>query len=327
MSKVNKTGLGLGKGLSALIPGGNIQQSNSSDKTLTTDDGASIGVTAFIDISKVRPNPLQPRQTFDTQALQDLANSIKEHGVIQPITVRRMGNGYELISGERRLRASMEAGLTKIPAYILDIDTDAEMLEIAIIENVQRENLNPIEVAQGYHRLIEECRLTQEDVADKVGKDRSTVTNFLRLLRLPVSIQDAVRQKNISPGHARSMLSLPDEPSQLAVLDEIIKNELSVRKTESLIKDVENGRMTVSNGAIIQSKSIPSTQQKSPLYVNSEVAAMLGEIEIRLRHVFATQVRVRTKTNSTGSIELDYYSLEELERILDLFAIIEKNSM
>jgi|JI8StandDraft_1071087.scaffolds.fasta_scaffold01930_9 ParB family chromosome partitioning protein len=327
MSKVMKTGLGLGKGLSALIPGGGAHQSHQTNRTLATDDGASVGVTAFIDIAKVRPNPLQPRQTFDPQALQDLANSIKERGVIQPITVRRMGNGYELISGERRVRASMEAGLTKIPAYILDVETDAEMLEIALIENVQRENLNPIEVALGYQRLIEECKLTQEDVADKVGKDRTTVTNFLRLLRLPTPVQDAVRQKHISPGHARSMLALPDAPTQLAVLDEIIKNELSVRKTETLVKDVELGRVSFASGVMSQPKAKASTQLKAPLNVNSEVAAMLGEIEIRLRHVFATQVRVRTKTNSTGSIELDYYSLEELERILDLFAIVEKSTM
>ncbi len=321
-----KSALGLGKGLNALIPSGG-HQANRTHQTLNTDDGASVGITAYIDISKVRPNPFQPRQTFNPEALAELVSSIKERGVIQPITVRRMDNGYELIAGERRVRASIEAGLTKVPAYILDVESDADMLEIALIENVQRENLNPIEVALGYQRLIDECRLTQEEVAEKVGKDRTTVTNLLRLLRLPTAIQDAVRHKKITTGHARTMLALPDAPTQLAVLDEIIKNELSVRKTEVLVKDVELGRISFNSQGITQVKARPSQQLKPPQNVNSEVAAMLGEIEIRLRHVFSTQVRVRTKTSSTGSIELDYYSLEELERILDLFAVIEKSDM
>lgn len=321
-----KSALGLGKGLNALIPSGS-HQSNRTHETLNVDDGASVGITAYIDISKVRANPFQPRQTFDPDALADLVSSIKERGVIQPITVRRMENGYELIAGERRVRASIEAGLTKIPAYILDVVSDADMLEIALIENVQRENLNPIEVALGYQRLIDECKLTQEDVAEKVGKDRTTVTNLLRLLRLPTAIQDAVRHKKISTGHARTILGLPDAPAQLAVLDEIMKNDLSVRKTEVLVKDVELGRVSFSDQGITQAKARPAVQFKPPSNVNSEVAAMLGEIEIRLRHVFSTQVRVRTKTSSTGSIEIDYYSLEELERLLDLFAVIEKSDL
>lgn len=325
MAKAMKTALGLGKGLNALIPSGS-HQSTRTPETLNTDDGASVGITAFIDISKVRPNPFQPRQTFDPDALADLVNSIKERGVIQPITVRRMESGYELVAGERRIRASIEAGLTKIPAYILDVESDADMLEIALIENVQRENLNPIEVALGYQRLIDECKLTQEDVAEKVGKDRTTVTNLLRLLRLPAAVQDAVRYKKISTGHARTILSLPDAPNQIAVLDEIMKNDLSVRKTEVLVKDVELGRVTFNEDGATQSKR-PAVQFKPPANVDPEVAAMLGEIEIRLRHVLSTQVRVRTKTSSTGSIEIDYYSLEELERLLDLFAVIEKSDM
>ena len=171
--------LGLGKGLGALIP--KDAPSPEVIATLPVDDGSIIGATAKIDITKVRPNRFQPRQDFDVEALAELSRSIKEKGVIQPITVRRVANGYELVAGERRVRASIEAGLTLIPAYILDVNTDADMLELALIENVQRENLNPIEVALGYQRLIEECNLMQEEVAVKVGKDRSTVTNFLRL--------------------------------------------------------------------------------------------------------------------------------------------------
>ncbi|HRI31439.1 MAG TPA: ParB/RepB/Spo0J family partition protein [Candidatus Kapabacteria bacterium] len=241
-----KSAFPLGKGLGALIPTASLESTVSND-TLQTDDGKSVGVTAFIDITKIRPNRFQPRLDFDPKALEDLTNSIKVRGVIQPITVRRTESGYELVSGERRVRASIEAGLTKIPAYIMDVDTDAQMLELAIIENVQRENLNPIEVSLGYQRLIEECNLTQEDVAEKIGKDRSTVANFLRLLRLPQQIQDCLRDRKISMGHARAMLAITSNDKQLYVLDTVISKDLSVRKTEQLVKDVELGRVKLAS--------------------------------------------------------------------------------
>ncbi|HRE58096.1 MAG TPA: ParB/RepB/Spo0J family partition protein [Candidatus Kapabacteria bacterium] len=314
-----KSAFALGKGLGALIPTASLESTVSND-TLQTDDGKSVGVTAFIDITKIRPNRFQPRLDFDPKALEDLTNSIKVRGVIQPITVRRTESGYELVSGERRVRASIEAGLTKIPAYIMDVDTDAQMLELAIIENVQRENLNPIEVSLGYQRLIEECNLTQEDVAEKIGKDRSTVANFLRLLRLPQQIQDCLRDRKISMGHARAMLAITSNDKQLYVLDTVISKDLSVRKTEQLVKDVELGRVKLAS-------STTQAKNDNTKPVPSELKATIQDIENRLRHIFSTQVRLKAKSDSVGTIELDYYSLDELERILDLLAEIERSRM
>jgi ParB family chromosome partitioning protein len=338
MSKKMKSALGLGKGLGALIPSvNNDAVGQAIHETLHTDDGVTVGVTAMIDIAKVRPNPFQPRQDFDPAALEDLARSIKEKGVIQPITVRRAGAGYELIAGERRVRASIEAGLTKIPAYILDVETDRQMLEIAIIENVQRENLNPIEVARGYNRLMEECSMTQEEVAEKVGKDRSTVTNFLRLLKLPAAIQECLRTKQITMGHARSMLSVSKQSSQVALLGYVLQHDVSVRRTEALAKSVEAGNPLPAAEPEAATPSAPRRKKSAKAegtsangkaeMVTAEVAETIGDIESRLRQVFATQVRVRTRSASSGTIELDFFTLDELERILDLLAIIERSQM
>lgn len=321
-TKKMKSAFALGKGLGALIPTASLEKTVSND-TLHTDDGKSVGVTAFIDITKIRPNRFQPRLDFDPKALEDLTNSIKVRGVIQPITVRRTENGYELVSGERRVRASIEAGLTKIPAYIMDVDTDAQMLELAIIENVQRENLNPIEVSLGYQRLIEECNLTQEDVAEKIGKDRSTVANFLRLLRLPQQIQECLRDRKISMGHARAMLAISATDKQLFVLDTVISKDLSVRKTEQLVKDVELGRVKT----LSAQQQSQSTKQETSKVLPVELQATIQDIESRLRHIFSTQVRLKAKSDSVGTIEVDYFSLDELERILDLLAEIERSRM
>jgi ParB family chromosome partitioning protein len=327
--KTIRTALGLGKGLGALIPTG-IQPPTGATRTsaevaIPPDDGTIVGITAAIDITKVRPNRLQPRQDFDKQALEDLTKSIKEKGVIQPITVRRVEDGYELIAGERRVRASIEAGLTQIPAYILDVQSDAAMLEIALIENVQRENLNPVEVAMGYQRLIEECSLTQEEVALKVGKDRSTVTNFLRLLRLPLEIQESLRGKAITMGHARSMLALESREDQLAVLKSVLDEGMSVRQTEKLVRDIELGRVKPN------AKETEKTLQKKPgtgaqsAIDNSKLDNTLRAIEDQLRHLFATQVKIRSRIDDSGSIEIEYYSAEDLQRLIELFAYLEKN--
>lgn len=324
-AKKMKSALALGKGLSALIPSVALEQTVSHD-TLNTDDGKSIGVTAFIELAKVKPNRFQPRIDFDLKALEDLTNSIKVNGVIQPITVIRTESGYELVSGERRVRASKEAGLTKIPAYIMESVNDTRMLELAIIENVQRENLNPIEVSLGYHRLIEECGLTQEEVAEKIGKDRSTVANFLRLLRLPQQIQDSLRDRKISMGHARAMLALSDMERQIYVLETVIGKDLSVRKTESLVKDVELGRIKL-NGGVSSNGAGTKVQQNHEKKVSAEIQSTINDIESRLRHIFSTQVRLKTKSDMAGTIEVDYFSLDELERILDLLAEIERSRM
>ncbi|MBL7998474.1 MAG: ParB/RepB/Spo0J family partition protein [Candidatus Kapabacteria bacterium] len=295
--------IGLGKGLGALIP----KEIPTTDQVpvLREDDGSVTGATALIEIVKVRPNRFQPRQDFDPAALTDLARSIKEKGVIQPITVRRVSTGYELIAGERRVRASIEAGLTMIPAYILDVNTDADMLELALIENVQRENLNPIEVALGYQRLIEECNLTQEDVAVKVGKDRTTVTNFLRLLRLGDTAQDALRKKKITMGHARAMLALANLELQSAVLADILDKELSVRATESLVKDIELGKIKF--GAPANGTASDAPRKRIENAPNLEVRSTLSDIEQQLRTIFATQVRVKYKSASGSvTVYIDY---------------------
>lgn len=230
-----KSPLGLGKGLGALIPG---NQDNPS-KTVEQQDENRIGL---IDITRIKTNPFQPRVIFDQTALEELVDSIKLHGVIQPITVRKsIGNTYELISGERRIRASIEAGLEKIPAFIVDIDTNEAMIELAIIENVQRENLNDIEVAMGYQMLMDHCKLTQEEVAAKVGKDRATVANFLRLLKLPSEIQQLVAMKELSNGHARALLSLQSPDNQRLIAQRIIDEQLSVRQTEDIIRELMGG--------------------------------------------------------------------------------------
>lgn len=333
----------LGKGLGALIPSqAAVRSTATSEVSVSPDDGQTVGVIALIDITSIRPNPLQPREDFDPQALDDLKKSIREKGVIQPITVRRTEYGYEIIAGERRVRASMELGLSSIPAYILDITTDAEMLELALIENVQREHLNPVEIALGYQRLIEECRLTQEEVSQKVGKDRTTVTNFLRLLRLPQEIQQALRTKRISMGHARAMLAIADEDTQVEVFRRVAQDDLSVRRTEELVKLVAGGRpadvplgpkksasilpVATAEGVEHSAPSFAQTEMTAPeIEEDPRVASTLDEIENRLRQLLATQVHLRVKKEGSGSLEIRFFSTEELERLLDLFAIIERS--
>jgi len=246
--------------------------------------------------------------------LEELKNSILKHGVIQAISVRHSINGYELISGERRLRASIAAGLKQIPAYVLDDVSDKQMLEIALIENVQRENLNPIEIAHGYNRLIEECNYTQEQVAERVGKDRSTVTNFLRLLKLPESIQELVREKKLSMGHARTLLALDDHLKMIAASNEIIEKELSVRATEMLVRDIQKGKVKFT----VDGKRIAPQKDKKDI-LPKESALQLEEIENRLRHLLATNVKITPKSQESGTIEFEFYSIDDFERLIEIF--------
>ncbi len=232
---------GLGKGLGALISDINAIQQNSGRK-LQHETASPLVATAEIEIEKIEPNPYQPRTEFNREAIEELAQSIRLLGLIQPITVRPIpGNRYQIISGERRFRASQMAGLKSIPAYIRKTD-DQGMLEMAIVENIQREDLDSIEVALSFQRLIEECHLTQEAMAERVGKKRATVTNYLRLLRLPAEIQFAIRAKKISMGHAKSLLSVEDPRIQLKLADQIIAQDLSVRQTETKIQRLKNGK-------------------------------------------------------------------------------------
>lgn len=308
----------LGRGLGALLSGVATEEERIN---IPTDDGASVGTICKIDIAKVSPNPFQPRLDFNKQALEELKNSILENGVIQPITVRRVGERFELISGERRVRASIDANLTEIPAYILDVESDRGMLEIALIENVQRENLNPIEIALGYRRLIDECSLTQEEVADKVGKDRSTVTNMLRLLRLPNSIQVSLRDTEISMGHARALLTIQDEEQRLEVWRQVRDEGLSVRRTEAIVKQIARSGLNPKKRAAESPAAAPVRDD-----ARKELDLTLTEIAARLRQVFGTQVRVKSNTNGDGTIAIDFYSSEDLERLLELFAIIERQN-
>ncbi len=221
----------LGRGLGALLEGAQSELSNR----YATGEGI-IGSISKVAVEKIEVNPFQPRKTFDKDALIELAESIRVHGLIQPITLRSMGDGsFQLISGERRFRASQAAGLTEIPAYVRVAD-DQAMLEMAIVENIQREDLDPVEVAIGYQRLLEECDLTHEQLSEKVSKSRSNITNYLRLLKLPATVQLALREKVISMGHARALINLPDEDSQVESLRKIIEGQLSVRDTELLSK-------------------------------------------------------------------------------------------
>ncbi len=308
----------LGKGLGALLP--NIEFSDKGFKFKPDEsDNIDHDNFAMIEISKISRNPYQPRSDFDEQALDDLKNSIIESGVITAISVRRAVNGYELIHGERRLRACILAGLTKIPAYILEVKSDVEMLTLALIENVQRADLNPIEAANGYQRLIEECNLTQEQVAQKIGKDRSTITNFLRLLKLPQKIQTSLRNREITTGHARSLLSLNESKLMMTIWNEILNNDLSVRATENLVKKVMADKLSGKNKP--EDKDDGVKDGKS--HVSYETALVLRDYEKKLRHIFGTQVKISTKSNESGYIQLDFFSKDDFERILELLTYVE----
>ncbi len=313
MNKTTHTGLG--RGLGALL-NPNFNKENLDEKVtvssteLKKDDGESVDILVKIPVANIVPNPYQPRSNFDKTALDELKKSILENGLIQPITVRRKNDVYELISGERRLRASKEIGIKEIPAYIIKVDSKEAMVALSLIENIQREELNPIEVATAYKQLIEECNLSQEEIATKVGKERSTITNTIRLLKLPAKIQEHLINGNISSGHARALLSVDDETYQMIVLDRILKNQLSVRAVEKLVK---------SPNKIIAKKNRNNNKSST----GNEIANR--DIESKLRGIFGTKVLLRQKKDGTGNITIEFYSMDELERLFELFDSIGKN--
>lgn len=301
----------LGRGLDALIPRSATREISIDSKDLRFDDGQSVGVIAKIELSKIKPNPYQPRENFDRASLEELKQSIVEKGVIQPITVRRLPGGmYELIAGERRVKASAEAGLTHIPAYIIEIESEKELLELALIENIQREKLNPIEIAKAYQRLIEELGYTQEEIAKKIGKDRTTVANFIRLLKLPEQIQESLKKGEITMGHARALINIPSRKLQIEIWNKIIKQGWSVRKVEKAVRDLLKGK-----------DSDEKSQRKK-----SYASAGLRDVESKLKRIFGTQVRIKQTGNSKGEIVIEFYSNDDFERLLELFAIIEKHA-
>ena len=300
----------LGRGLDALIPRAVTKEISIDSKEIRFDDGQSVGVIAKIEIAKIKPNPYQPRETFDRTALEELKQSIIEKGVIQPITVRRLPGGmYELISGERRVRASTEAGLTHIPAYIIEVESEKELLELSLIENIQREKLNPIEIAKAYQRLIEELGYTQEEIAKKIGKDRTTVANFIRLLKLPEQIQESLKRGEITMGHARALINLPSRKLQVEIWNKIVKQGWSVRKVEKIVRDLSKGKIT-------EEKTAKKKTAQSEF----------RDIESKLKRIFGTQVKIKQTGNGRGEIVIEFYSDDEFERLLELFELIEKNS-
>jgi ParB family chromosome partitioning protein len=275
----------LGRGLHALIP------------DVAEEDGKPSSVRN-ISVSLIQPNPFQPRTDFDPQTLEELKRSVSENGLITPITVRPFNSGYQLIAGERRLRVVQELGYESIPAYVLEVRDEAQMLEMALIENVQRENLNPIEEALGYQRLIDDCKLTQEQVAQKVGKDRVTITNVLRILKLPEVIRESVRKGEISAGHGRALLGVADKQKQARLWKRILRDQLNVRQVEKLARPEEK--------APAIKKPMPD---KRPYAVR--------DAEDALRRILGTQVRIHL-SGKGGVIEVEFYSENDLERLLEL---------
>jgi ParB family chromosome partitioning protein len=271
----------LGKGLGALIP----------DKPLAEGEGKKSFFTCGIE--EIQPNPFQPRKTFNEEPLQELVQSIREKGILQPLVVRRKGERYELIAGERRWRAAQKAGIKEVPILVRNV-SESELLELSLIENIQRENLNPIEEAEAYKGLAEQFHLTQEDISQKVGKDRATVANALRLLKLPPEIKQSLAEGKVTVGHARALLGLDSPEKQRAAWRKVLSGGLSVRQTENLIKRL---RPKTSAGS---AKSTP------------EWESLVDELQRSL----GTRVRIVGR-KKRGRIEIDFYSPEELERILD----------
>jgi ParB family transcriptional regulator, chromosome partitioning protein len=321
----------LGKGLSALIPGAredneaaseelrirNLPQQERPRIEQAPEPQKIVGVSK-IEIARIAPNPLQPRKEFSEDSLRELSNSIREHGVIQPVTVRARPNGsFELVSGERRMRASIEAGLTEIPAYVLDVDTDRKMLELAIIENVQRQQFNPIEEAEAYQRLIEECDLTQEEVAEKIAKDRSTITNFLRLLKLPNEIKESLRKGQLGMGHAKAVMSVPNADRQVMLWQEAIHGGYSVRKIE------EAARAAAREYSTTETPSKGGRPQSKPVIAPAQDTTHLLPIENSIKQQLGTQVKIRFKTNESGEIAIEFYNHNDLERLTELLMSIQ----
>lgn len=298
----------LGKGLSALLDNANEAAPYSMEKDLLP-----VGTIANIAIDAIESNPFQPRQNFDQEALKELAASIKEQGVIQPITVRKTkSNKFQLISGERRFKAAGMAGLSAIPAYVRTA-TDQGMLEMAIVENIQRENLNPMEVALGYQQLIDECKLTQELLSERLGKARSSIANSLRILKLPGEIQIGLRNESITMGHAKALLSVSDVQNQLDIFHDIIAQNLSVRETEEIVQNINN--QEESGG-----EEIKTPQKKTPDIDKTKY----NELQESLSSFYGTKVQIKAKIGGNGNIVIPFKSEKELEKIISLFKVSEE---
>lgn len=295
----------LGRGLDALI---------------TMDDAVTRGSSSIneIELSKITSNPEQPRRIFDEEAMEELAASIRKIGVIQPITLRKLDDEkYQIIAGERRYRASLMAGLKSIPAYIKTADDD-ELMEMALIENIQREDLNAIEIALAYQNLIDSFSLTQEQLSERVGKKRATVTNYLRLLKLPAEVQMGIKDRKIDMGHARALVTISDPVSQLAVYNLILRDGLSVRKVETIVKEINKGKD-------VEDVIDPSKSRKS--HPSKEKTSAVGEFDALKKHLsdyFKTDVQFTCNKQGKGKITIPFKSPKELERIIGIFDQLKK---
>ncbi len=291
----------LGRGLGALLD----DSTNTAEKLSGSSSRPSIPI-GEIPIAEIEVNPFQPRTEFKKEALEELSESIKVQGIIQPITVRQLSkNQYQLISGERRLQASKLAGLETIPAYIRTAD-DQQMLEMALIENIQRENLNSIEIALSYQRLISECNLKQEELGDRVGKNRTTVTNYLRLLKLPPDIQIALRDGRLSMGHARAIIGIDNPATQLSIFHKIISDDLSVRKVESLVREYTQNPVESTN------------LNKS---ANPSLSPEVKNLQNKLSSHFGARISLKADEKNKGEIRIPFVSTEDLNRILEILNI------
>ncbi len=291
----------LGRGLSALLENADTDITQSSGRSNDT----TLGSISEISVLQIEANPFQPRSRFESNALEELAESIRQHGVIQPVTVRKMGNdSYQLISGERRFRASQLAGLDSIPAYIR-VANDQAMLELALVENIQREDLNPIEVAISYKRLIDECDLTHEGLSDKISKSRSNITNFLRLLKLPAEIQMALSKGTITMGHARALISVEDPAEQLDIFERIINEVLSVRDVENLARKAKKPK-----------PNITEAEQKKDYYRDAKYG---------ISQTLNTKVDMKFLPNGNGKIVIDFVNEHDLNRIIQLLQASSQN--
>lgn len=278
---------------------GETYQTQATSASIEADEDRVL----YIDINDIKPNKDQPRKTFNEEKLKDLANSIKENGVIQPLIIRKAQNGYELVAGERRWRAARIAEIKKVPCIIRNFDEKQNMI-VAIIENMQRENLDPIEEALGLNEMIKRFEFTQEQVSNALGKSRAYIANSLRLLKLPEKIQNMIIEGHISAAHGRTIITIKDEKKQIEVCDKIIRNGLSVRAAERLTEKIKDDAR-------------PERKKRKPS-VNAEIAA----VEDELRKIFGTKVNINGKA-STGKIEIEYYSVDELNRLIDMFRSIE----
>lgn len=294
----------LGRGLGALI-------ADAAEEPQPRE--VVVSAMQELNLADIRPNPFQPRTEFDEEALNELAASIKSIGIVQPITVRTIEGGkYEIIAGERRYRASKLAGLTTIPAYIRKTEDDS-LLELALIENIQREDLNAIEVAISYQRLIDECQLTQDALSERVGKKRATIANYLRLLKLPAQIQLAIRDKKISMGHARAIISIEDPDTQFMIFEQILKYDFSVRKVEEIVRELSNPQP--------EPEPVPESVVEKPKKTN-EIGDYI-ELQKHLSRCFDTKVELKRNENGKGKIVIAFRSDEELEKIIELLDKVE----